>query len=388
MELIRFYFGSSSKLLHILFTRQISAENFYRDTQYDPLSGRLHLKLAAGLSGMSAADIGRMALGHDAWNAARLIFDTCMAASARREPVYPYTGFPFIGETNLIATGKWLSSGATPDKTFVVYSLQSCSHPFPFKSLSYEAADNKKVGVKKNNPENQVQEKQGQTSFVNGARTKSQILADTDPGKSRSSEKYWIKGNPRFPDLAKKRVWRERYDTADPPVVMLKGAAQDELVSVGEASSSNGKTRGIDIGQEHDYKQMQDIDPKQHKFVFDGVQLAIKQSNLQSKSVMADLITLPGYTHPVFSLPHLVDENGEIHPVSFCSDGRGSERCRRGCFAEIKEAGKARCWVFIVERIDIEGMVKAINVGNFDLQHAMEGLIEDKDFSYCWSGLS
>lgn len=239
VELIRFYFGSSSDLLHILLTRQISEEDFCRGIDFDPVSGRLHLKLATGISGMSAADIGRMVLDDDAWRAARLIFDSCMTASVRREAVYPYTGFPFIGETDLVATGKWISSGATPDATFVVYSLRSCSYPFHFTSLSYEAEDNKKVGVKKNNSTNQGRGNQGQKAIAKGVRTKSQTLADTDPGKSRTSKEHWLKGNPRFPDLIKKPIWRERYDTNDPhEVMLLKTAAQDEHVSVGEGSST------------------------------------------------------------------------------------------------------------------------------------------------------
>ena len=375
IELIRFYFGSSSKLLHLLFTRQISAENFWKSKHFDKSSRRLHLKLATGLSGMSATDIGRIALDHDAWRAARLIFDTCMAASVQREPIYPYTGFPFIGKTNLVSSGKWISCGDTADATFVVYALQSCSYPFPFESLTYEVEDFKNVYSKKNKSANHGQENQGQTSFRNSFGTKSQTLTDTDPGKSRSSKEYWGKGNPRFPDLTKKRVWRERYDTADPPaMIFTKGAAQDEYVSVGEGSSNNGKTRCIDIGQAPAPTNLSALDPKQHKFVHEGIELAIKRANLQTKSITPELITLPGYTHPVISLPHLIDENGEINPVSFCDDGHGGERCRRGCFIEINE--KINYKVFIVERIDSEGMVRAINVRDFVLQRAMERLID------------
>ena len=331
---------------------------------------------------MSSTDIGRIALDRHAWNAARLIYDTCLAASVRGEPVYPYTMFPFIGETNLIASGKWISCGTTPDATFVVYRLQSCSHSFPFESLSYEVEDSKKVSTKKNNPTNHSPENQGQTSFTNSFRTKSQTLADTDPGKSRSSREYWNKGNPRFPDLLKKRVWRERYDTADPPVMIFtKSAAQEEKVSVGEGSSSNEETRSIDIGQVPAHIDLSTLDPKQYKFVHDGVELAIKQANLQSKNITVELLTLPGYTHPVISLPHLIDENGEINPVSLCDDGHGGERCRRGCFVEINEDEKTRCWIFIVERADSEDMVRTINVLSFDLRCAMERLIEDGGIS-------
>lgn len=76
-------------------------------------------------------------------------------------------------------------------------------------------------------------------------------------------------------------------------------------------------------------------------------------------------------------LPHLVDEHGVINPVAFCADDHGGERERRGCFVEIKEGKKSHCQIFIVERDDIEDVVKAINVRDFDLRRAMEMLIEE-----------
>lgn len=377
VELIRFYFGSSSKLLHILFTKLISAELLWKSKHFDDSSGRLHLKLASGLSGMSATDIGRIALDKNAWHAARLIFHTCMSASVQREPIYPYTGFPFTGETDLVASGKWLSNGATPERTFVVYSLKSCSHPFPYTSLSYEVADNKTVCAK-SRLRPQGKESQGAATIGKATTTKSQTLADTDPGTSRSSKEHWFTGNPRFPDLTKKLVWRERYDTMDPPaVIFLKSGAQDEQVSVGECSSSNGEIRNIDIAQGPSYITPAEIDLKRYKFVYDGIKVATQQAKLQAGTTTAGLITLPGYTHPVISLPHLVDENGEIDSVSFCSDGHGGQRLRRGCFVELKEGEKTCYMVFVVEKVSGDLSVKAIKILDFDLKHAMEKLIEE-----------
>ncbi len=263
IELVRFYFGSSSKLLHLLFTRQISEENFWKSKHYDESSRHLHLKLASGISGMSSTDIGRISLDRNAWNAARLIYDTCLAASVRGELVYPYTMFPFIGDTNLIASGKWISCGDTPDATFVVYKLQSCSHPFPFKSLTYEIANSKKINTKKNNSSHDVHENQGLPSFVSSASVKSQTLSDTDSGNSRLSKEHWTKSNIRFPDLLKKKVWRELYDTADPPsIIFTKHTAQDESVSVGESHTSNTNVRGINIGQAPAHIDLSTLDPK------------------------------------------------------------------------------------------------------------------------------
>lgn len=378
IELIRFYFGSSSRLLNLLFTKQISKDDFYKNMQLAETTGHLHLKLASGLSGMSAADIGRLSLNQDAWRAARLIFDRCMAASVQREPIYPYTGFPFIGKTDLIVSGKWLPHGGKPDETFVVYSLRSCSHPFPFDSLSYESSDDRKVSLPKNRTENS-QGNQSSTFIKKSVKPESQTLADTDPGKSRSNKEFWETGSPRFPDLINKRIWRESYDTADPPVILFSKevCTQTEKVSVGNGVSSNGDTREIDIGQGHNYEQIQDIDLKKHKFVADGVKLALRQTKSVFQITEAVLITLPGYSHPVISLPHLVDENGEIHLVSFHTDGRGNTRCRRGCFVDLRKNDGNHRRAFIVEREDTENKVRVITVRDFDLAVAMGMLVKE-----------
>lgn len=376
VELIRFYFGSSSKLLHLLFTRQITPEDFLKSSHFNNSSGHLHLKLAENLSGMSATDIGRMVLDNNAWRAARLIFDTCMAASTAREPIYPFTGFPFVGETDLVCTGKWISNGTTPDATFVVYQLRSCSHPFPFKSLSYEMSDTKKVAAKKNQPASQAPKSNKKNVTLKSANIKTQSVVDTDPGKSKSGKEHWIADTPRFIDLTKKRVWRERYDTQDPPAtILVKGGATDERVGVGQSNNSNGKTRSIDVGIGDNRSELSEIDSKQHKFVLDGVKLAIKRLKLNSNKVSTKLITPPSYTHPVISLPYLVDEYGEINPISICDDGHGGERMRRGCFVEIIESEKMRYRFFIVERKQIKDVVRAISVRGFVLLYAMEALI-------------
>lgn len=204
-------------------------------------------------------------------------------------------------------------------------------------------------------------------------------MADTDPGKSRSSKEFWQTGSPRFPDLINKRIWRESYDTADPPVILFSKdfVAQIEPVSVGTGASCNGNTREIDLGQGHNYEQIQDIDPIKHKFVIEGVKLALRQTKSVFQITDAVLITLPEYSHHVISLPHLVDENGEIHPVSFYTDGRGGTRCRRGCFVELRKDDENHGRVFIVEREDTANKVRAITVPDFDLALAMGRLVKE-----------
>lgn len=373
IEIIRFYFGSSSSLLHRLFTTQISYDHLWKDTHFDNLSGRLHLKLSDGISGASAADIGRIALDKEAWHAACMIFNMCQLALLSGNPVYTYTGFPFVGITNLVVSGKWLSYGAAENLTFVVYRLQSCSHPFPFASLSYEVSDSEKIRARKARSANQALADEAQKSCGNGASGGKQTLSDNDPGNSRAGKELRVKAHPRFPDLANKPVWRERYDTVDAPALLLKTMPVYEEVSVGECIG-NSKVRAVDIVSEIS-TEISENDASVPKFVRNGIKTSIKNATLLAENVSTALITLPGYSHPVISLPHLVDEDGEIDPISFHLDVCGDQRLRRGCFVEIKVGDVSRCRVFIVEAQGATSKMKVIDVQEFDLKRGMEKLV-------------
>lgn len=143
VEIIRFYFGSSSNFLQRLFTAPLSQESFWTHKHFNSATRHLHLVLANRLSGLSAPDIGRIAESKFAWRAAAGIYASCQKATATGHPAYPYTGFPFEGVTDLVASGLWLPFGDQENATFLAYRLRSCSHPFPFLSLSYEACDRK-----------------------------------------------------------------------------------------------------------------------------------------------------------------------------------------------------------------------------------------------------
>jgi hypothetical protein len=101
MELIRFYFGSSSSLLSKLFMPALNREMLYSNSHFNQFSGKLNLDLATDISGASAADIGRLHLDQQAWLAALQIGTSCLAASTTGQQAYPKTFFPFEGQTGL-----------------------------------------------------------------------------------------------------------------------------------------------------------------------------------------------------------------------------------------------------------------------------------------------
>ena len=175
MEIIRFYFGSSSNLLQRLFTNPLTQSTLWASKRFDPVSQHLHLVLANRLSGVSASDIGRIAERSLAWRSAAGIHASCQRASVQRHPVYPYTGFPFEGQTDLMVSGILLPFGDIENSTFLVYKLISCSHPFPFKSLSYEASDRKAMYDRKRDQGDKA------SRFSKGHVSRESKTVDTDP---------------------------------------------------------------------------------------------------------------------------------------------------------------------------------------------------------------
>ncbi|WP_211455141.1 hypothetical protein [Collimonas antrihumi] len=136
IELIRFYFGSSSSLLTKLFLSPLERKALYSNPQFDNATGRLVLELAEKISGASAADIGRLHLDPAAWRAALHVGASALKASLAKQSVYPQAFFPFEGKTTLVAAGKWLSFEDQLQATFIVYNLRSCSHPLRLKTAS------------------------------------------------------------------------------------------------------------------------------------------------------------------------------------------------------------------------------------------------------------
>lgn len=106
MELIRFYFGSSSNLISKLFLPPLERESLYTNTTFDRRTARLKLELAEKVSGASAADIGRLHMDPIAWRAAAQIGASALKASVMGQSIYPQAFFPFEGKTTLIAAGK------------------------------------------------------------------------------------------------------------------------------------------------------------------------------------------------------------------------------------------------------------------------------------------
>lgn len=341
-EIIRFYFGSSGNFLQRLFTAPLTLNALWVDKRFNLANRHLHLVLANRLSGMSAADIGRIAGSKFAWRAASGIFASCQKASALRHPAYPYTGFPFEGTTDLAASGIWLPFGERENETFLAYRLRSCSHPFPFRSLSYEGADRKAW-------HDAPGKRDGEESKFSRKRPKASETAETDPAANKQSRIAGFASRHRFPDLLRKQIWREKIEAmAKADVFLRRVDGRLEQIAFGE-SDRNSKAAGLDVRENVNG----DANPLNEEplpwFVRTGLK-AIAENPLHAPSGALVKVVCPvGKNKPVFNLPMIVNEDGEIDKHLLVTRADGGARQRQGCFVDVLDCEVHQRYLLILE---------------------------------------
>jgi hypothetical protein len=241
LELVRFYFGSSASLLNRVFDPQLKREDLYTSLAFEPTYGMLDITLAAGISRGSAADVGRIALDRAAWTTAKSVGKSCISAAAAAEPVYPKSHFPFSGSSTLAASGKWITREGAP-RDFVVFSLRSCSHPFPFQSLRYtvaEAADAARVKAP-------MSGQAGATSSRERRKrsSRSNVLGESDPSDTLAPQSAYLGVKAKFPDLINKKL-SERISVVQDPRATPAGSGQKREGSIGE-TRGNAEARRVE----------------------------------------------------------------------------------------------------------------------------------------------
>jgi hypothetical protein len=241
---LRFYFGSSSTLISRLFDAPFDTRNFWLDEEAYAQSHAAKLHLAAGISGRSASDIGRIAYSKSARLAAEMIGASCIAASANGDPVYVKTRFPFEGESSISASGKWLKSGANERKVFLVFKLLTCSHPFPFAKLHYTL---EKSGGSAGLSTSAETPSARRKTVSAPKRLDSKVISDDEPFRSKPPRGIgMLFGRMQFPDLARKPV--SRVDDNQPTSVQIvsEGTVNITSSSVGSGGGMKG-IQAIDI---------------------------------------------------------------------------------------------------------------------------------------------
>ena len=328
IELIRFYFGSSSNLIAKLFQPPLERKSLYSNAQYDRSSGRLTLELAHHISGASAADIARIHQSKTAWHAALQISTSILAASLNKQEIHPQGLFPFEGFTDLIAAGKWLSFEDNPRATFIVYNLRTCSHPFPFRSLRYET---KKKSNEANNSSPTSSSSNAQIRRA-AKDSNNQNVVERDASNSLASKSKPIRLAPRFPDLTKKSIWKNKVllNPEDLKCGYATTAPSVQNTAVGEPGSEQ-RIRSIDL------TVLLNKDLSKHQPVPDFLKNAVAEL-MQFTDLKVELLTESeddGWTVPILIFSN---EDGEIDLRLFIDDSTGKLRPRRVAIFAIKNS--------------------------------------------------
>ncbi|SFN48229.1 hypothetical protein SAMN05660284_01592 [Formivibrio citricus] len=320
-ELIRFYFGSSSRLIHTIFQYTLKKEMLFTDNITTHGGHGLHLVLADGIPGRSAADIGRIAMSNVAWRSVLRVASSCLRASTQGELIYPNTFFPFEGKTNLVVAGKWLPLGKQENMTFMVFNIRSCSHPFPFESLKYECSTQK-------NPAIAQQKESSSETKPSIARTSQEneniILKNVDPGKNLSSALTSHGNDIRFPDLENKEVWRAaEIDKSDHGSVALIHADNSVEVHATGTPVAYDSIRAVELtlgkGMLSTIRQA-----TLPRFLREALKTLQENGNLKIRLLYPD-----SSRSPVIIVPKIINDEGEIHLGCHFQYTNGSRRPRK-----------------------------------------------------------
>lgn len=238
IELIRFYFGKSSKLLSALFRTDLTRDLLYKRVHVNPETGHMFLDLAVGMPGASAEDIARIAGSRYAWAAALHVGLTCLQGSVPRKIPYPGARFPFIGLTDLQVHGQWLPRGKKARQIFIVNRIASCSHPFPFQKLTYNL-DGPAHGANGGSRDGR-----GANSARSGT-PKHPRLEEKDATDKLAPHTYTFRKEPRFPDLERKYVSAQRPIVATVPAKAGPPSEPIEEVALGTTGTSDRRREVI-----------------------------------------------------------------------------------------------------------------------------------------------
>ena len=247
MELVRFYFGSSSQLLRLLFRPELRRQHLYnpKTSVVSPDRPHSHINLAPDIPARSAPDVARVAGDREAWRWAARI-GSSLAAPHNNGHVR--TSFPFSGQTTLQARGVWLPRGEEPDKTFVIRELVHCSHPLPFQRLTFRLFKIKEQVPKPPSPmaspHNWQQPMADETSA--SATSEDLALTEREPGHLASRE-FVFPGAQRFTDLDHKALLKTRNaGKAALPSLYPRAAAPPPDSALGDPGSSQ-RVRPVEL---------------------------------------------------------------------------------------------------------------------------------------------
>ena len=255
MELIRFYFGSSSTLLAMLFTPGLNKDALFTNPKLEKRTGKAALQLAAGIPRASVHDVARIAFEDVAWRAAILVSRSCLRASVRGDEIFPQGVFPIQGKTTLQVKGKWLSRTGHPRQTFLVYEMRSCSFAFPYSELSYRVAGGQASDTTRQGSGEAADTERKAAS--RSAKPQAPSLDERDASRYLAPETAHLPQVPRFPDLIRKPTSCDEAVTQELPTIAVGAPSPAiESMAVGEAAS-NERIRPLTLAESSTWRPWQ-----------------------------------------------------------------------------------------------------------------------------------
>ncbi|MES2040095.1 MAG: hypothetical protein V4495_19945 [Pseudomonadota bacterium] len=347
VELIRFYFGSSSTLVSTLFDAPFSADKLWIHTEDEDSRRSPKIHLAPDISGRSASDIGRIAFSRAARSAAELVGNSCITASANKESVYPKAMFPFEGNTDLKVSGKWLPFDGKERGVFLVFKILSCSHPFPFDTLRYTSTRKNSSASTGRASSAPGRENISKNRIFSKARQEIKSVVNDEPDKTKSPRTIRLHtGNTQFPDLVRKPVSRIESEAVPTILISKEGISIISGSSVGDAGRI-ASIQPIELSSDIDaslstrgnHSAAYTLEVK----IFFEIFRKIQEIN---PSVSVNIVRLdPRQRYDFLStMPSIVDGDGEISPACHIPENvdrnkkTASSRNRRisiGCAAGI-----------------------------------------------------
>lgn len=374
-ELIRFYFGSCSILLHQLFTKPFREKNLIREKLYDPERRHLHLKLADGIPRFAVPDLGRIATDEEAQRAAASIYEHCVKATSQGELSYPYMGFPFRGKTTLVASGMWLPFGEEENRTFLAFRLRSCSHRFAFESLTYDPYQKASWRKSGDSPG----EGAGDTTkrVVLAAKKKRSTLVDGDPGAKKSPLNVIFDDAMRFPDLRHKSIRPREIVAGNTKQLLIRHSDGTlEPVAFGEPEGGND-VRAIGACADFPADLIELPDEQLPKFAREGMSI-IRQEHGNKEPFVTKLLVPFGEPHPVFPLPMVVDEDGVVDQAFIYFEPDGHQRVRRACFVGLFRGELAIKKAAVVEGEQVNSPPLVIEVRSLEVAEIIRQVARER----------
>lgn len=330
VELIRFYFGSSSNLMSRIFNVPFSPENLWVGVEPGDTGGTPKIHLSPGISGLSASDIGRIAFSAEARSAVELIGDSCITATANGEQAYPKGIFPFEGITDLVASGKWLPFGAQERGVFLVFKLISCTYPFPFSSLRYTSErkttsnTNTQFGGPDKNSADSHQKR------FSKARQDSKLLVGEEPDRAKKTRGLGLfaETGAQFPDLVRKPVSKVEIDHVPTILHSLKGISLISGSSVGDAGK-DARIQPIDLVAAENGNIARMKESNAANTLTTAVFLQLTEKLLESgRFTSVEIVRLDPrqrFDH-LSMMPMIVDDDGEVLPACVVQHSQNSKK--------------------------------------------------------------